>query len=163
MVRFGNGRKRTEVGLLALSRVRVPGPALHPRREILDADDFRVFGEHVLAECAYVEPPLGSVLEAAVVKVEAVHVDDGAQTSRFASRHGRSQSRGAFGCIHKCPVARGLTGKDRRCNRPGGGCNFSGRRVDPRGHQFFSPARLSRRPGGPLASAPGRNFGRSQP
>lgn len=85
--KIGDRRERAKVRLLTLARVRISGPDLHASGEVLDPHDVAVAAEHPLAQRADVEPPLCGILQAAVVEIEAIDIDDGAQSVRRSASH----------------------------------------------------------------------------
>lgn len=79
-----------EVGFLTPGLVGVSGAAGNARREVLDGDH-AALGEEEVCQGAKINPAIRCALQAAVVQVEAVDVDDGA---RVVLGHGLEKSRG---------------------------------------------------------------------
>lgn len=72
-----NGIQRSKVGLLTLCLRRILGAARHTCREIPDSVDLMAW-QQTLGQLSKVEPAIGRSAQGAVVEIEAVNVDVGA-------------------------------------------------------------------------------------
>lgn len=76
----GNGLQCTEIRLLALRLGGITGPTAHASGEVANPIDL-VPGQQELSQSAKVQPTIRRVPQRAVVEVEAVNVDVGADDS----------------------------------------------------------------------------------